>query len=227
MLRFVPVRVIAPVLRAALNLRAALYQTFDTSPAEIIRHFIVSNSCFNASVSTATLIRSVRGGPKISLYVCLCSRFYEGPCHWFWGRIVLILFPIWPRTYTVFREVCVHRLATLSTALETTLCQFHSQFDHWLVSDTTQFTGTRYFSCSYTAACVRDRTPQAYGEAPSCQDQIYKVCKATVPCNLWEDFVNIFARPIIPLWLEVYVLKCQVFRYFALTVVEIMKNDVS
>ena len=60
----------------------------------------------------------------------------------------------------------------------------------------------------------------------SCKDQIYKVCKATVPLNLWEDFVDIIARPIIPPSLEVYVLKCQVFRYFALTVVEIMKNDV-
>jgi hypothetical protein len=136
-------------------------------------------------------------------------------------------FPFDQALVTVFREVCSQRLATLSTALEATLCQFLSQFDHWLVSDTTQFTGTRDFSCSYNAACVRDRTPQAYGEAHSCQDQIYKVCKATVLFNLWEAFVDIFARLLKPLWLELYVLKCQVYRYFVLTVVGVIKNVVS
>ena len=30
----------------------------------------------------------------------------------------------------VFREVCAQRLAKLSTALEATMCQFHSQFEH-------------------------------------------------------------------------------------------------
>jgi hypothetical protein len=98
---------------------------------------------------------------------------------------------------------------------------------HWSQAYTNQFTGTRDFSCSYTAGCVRDRAPQAYDEAHPYQDQIYNVCKTNVLCNLWQDSVDIFARPITPLWLELYVHKCQVFRYFTLIVAEIMKNDVS
>jgi hypothetical protein len=223
----------APVLRTALHLyvHAALYHTFDTSPVEIIRHFIVSNWLSNTSVSTATLIRSLKWGPQINLCVCLRSRFYEGPCHWFWGRIVLILFPIWPQSSLQSFERFAHNAEQHFLPLCKPRCasSIPNLVIHWSQAYTNQFTGTRDFSCSYTAACVRDRAPQACGEAHTCQDQIYEynVCKMTVLCNLWQDSVDIFARPIMPLWLELYVLKCQVFRYFTLIVVEIMKNDVS
>jgi hypothetical protein len=39
-------------------------------------------------------------------------------------------FPFDQALVTIFREVCSQRLATLSTALEATLCQFLSQFDY-------------------------------------------------------------------------------------------------
>jgi hypothetical protein len=222
-LRFVPVSVIAPVLRTALHLHTALYQTFDTSTTEIIRHFIVSNLRFN-SIFPQRRLSAPWGEGRRSVCVSLCNRFYAGPCHWFWGRIILLLFPIWPSTrYSLSRGLLTTHSNTLYR-FGSHVVPFLSQFDHWLVSDTTQFTGTRDFSCSYNAACVRDRTPRASGEAHSCQDQIFKVCKATVLFNLWEAFVDIFVRLLKPLWLELYVLKCQVHRYFVLTVVGVIKK---
>ena len=205
-----------PVLRTALHLHAALYQVFDTSPAEIIRHFIVSNSHFNTSVPTATLIRSLKWRPQISPCVWLCSRFYEGPCHCFWGRIVLIPFPIWPKARY-----------SLSQGLRTMLCNTFYPFGSHVVLVPFPIWPLTGLRLTQTSSLEQETLVvltllllwwiehlRLYDKAHNCQTQIYKVCKTTVLISLWTNSVDIFARPIMPLSLELYVLKCQVFRYF-------------